>query len=162
LDWHRRENKSAWWRFYELMGMSEDELVDEAEPIGLLEFVKVIEPGGRVRGLDYRYKFPSQEHKIEIGSDVIGAVALERGDALLDEKVAHRRIDVLIGSANVVAATLEQGGERRHGGPAHTNQVDALGAHGLTAASSITSDGRGEVSTRARTPNGSVSVGPSV
>ena len=40
LDWHRRENKSTWWRFYELMGMSEDELIDEAEPIGQLEFVE--------------------------------------------------------------------------------------------------------------------------
>ena len=42
LDWHRRENKSLWWRFYELMGMSEDELVDGAEPIGQLEFVGVV------------------------------------------------------------------------------------------------------------------------
>jgi len=70
LDWHRREDKSAWWRFFELMGLSEDDLVDEAEPIGQLEFVEVIEPGGHVKGLDYRYRFPPQEHKVDVGSDV--------------------------------------------------------------------------------------------
>jgi uncharacterized protein len=70
LDWHRRENKASWWRFYELMSLSEDELLDEAEPIAHLEFVEVIEPGGKVRGLDHRYRYPPQEHKVDVGSDV--------------------------------------------------------------------------------------------
>lgn len=70
LDWHRRENKASWWRFYDLMSLSEDDLVDEAEPIGQLEFVEVIEPGGPVKGLDYRYRFPPQEFKVEVGSEV--------------------------------------------------------------------------------------------
>jgi uncharacterized protein len=70
LDWHRRENKAAWWRFFELMGLSEDDLVEEAEPIGQIEFVEVIEPGGRARGLDYRYRFPPQEFKVEVGNEV--------------------------------------------------------------------------------------------
>ena len=39
LDWHRREDKSTWWRFYELMGKCDDELLDEPEAIG--------EPGAR-------------------------------------------------------------------------------------------------------------------
>ena len=70
LDWHRRENKAAWWRFFELMGMSEDELVSEVEPIGQLEFVGLVEGGGTKQSDDYRYRFPPQEHKIEIGSEV--------------------------------------------------------------------------------------------
>ncbi len=67
LDWHRREAKSTWWRFYELMSMSEDELVDEAEPIGQLDFVERIEMSGRSRSDLYRYKFPAQEYKIKLG-----------------------------------------------------------------------------------------------
>src|SRR3954454_6130860 len=70
VDWHRRENKSMWWRFYELMGMSEDELVDEAEPIGQLEFVGIVEDGGTRQSDDYRYRFPTQEHKIGIDTEV--------------------------------------------------------------------------------------------
>ena len=70
LDWHRRENKASWWRFFELMGLSEDDLVDEAEPIGQLEFVGMVEGGGTKQSDDYRYRFPPQEHKIEVGSEV--------------------------------------------------------------------------------------------
>ena len=44
----------------------------------------------------------ADDDEIELGADVIGAVALERGDALLNEKVAHRRIHVLVRAANVV------------------------------------------------------------
>ena len=70
LDWHRRENKSAWWRFFELMSLSEDELVDEAEPIGQLVFDGIVDGGGTKKSDDYRYRFPAQEHKVEVGNEV--------------------------------------------------------------------------------------------
>ena len=71
LDWHRRENKSAWWRFYELMSLSEDELVDEGEPIGQLTFVeRIVREGKGIRTDDFRYRFPPQEHKIAVDDDV--------------------------------------------------------------------------------------------
>jgi uncharacterized protein len=70
LDWHRRENKSAWWRFFELMGLSEDDLVEEPEPIGQLEFQGIVEGGGTKQSYDYRYRFPTQEFKIEVGNEV--------------------------------------------------------------------------------------------
>jgi predicted RecB family nuclease len=71
LDWHRRENKASWWRFYELMSLSEDDLVNEAEPIGQLEFVERIVREGKGVSTDYfRYRFPPQEHKIDVGNDV--------------------------------------------------------------------------------------------
>ena len=71
LDWHRRENKSTWWRFYDLMSLSEDDLVNEAEPIGQLEFVeRIVREGKRLSTDDFRYRFPAQEHKVEVGNDV--------------------------------------------------------------------------------------------
>ena len=36
LGWHRRENKAFWWRYYELCGMTDADLVDEREPIGMV------------------------------------------------------------------------------------------------------------------------------
>ena len=39
LDWHRREDKAFWWRFFELAGMTDEELVDQREPLGRVEFV---------------------------------------------------------------------------------------------------------------------------
>jgi uncharacterized protein len=71
IDWHRREDKSTWWRYFELMGMSEDELVEESEPLGQLEFVEKwpkLGKNGRPTGSQiYRYRFPAQEHKIKLG-----------------------------------------------------------------------------------------------
>jgi len=70
LDWHRRENKANWWRFYELMSLSEDDLIEEAEPIGQLSFVSIVVGGGTKKSDDYRYSFPPQEHKIDPGNEV--------------------------------------------------------------------------------------------
>jgi hypothetical protein len=39
LAWHRREDKSAWWRFFDLMGRTEDELIEEREPLAGLELL---------------------------------------------------------------------------------------------------------------------------
>ena len=43
LGWHRREDKSMWWEFHRLMDLTPEQLVDEDDPIGLLE------PVGRAR-----------------------------------------------------------------------------------------------------------------
>ena len=69
LSWHRREEKSFWWRYYKLMDeYTDEELVAEREPIGRLTFVGPV--GETARSIIYRYSFPEQEHAIEIGSGV--------------------------------------------------------------------------------------------
>jgi len=68
LGWHRREEKSAWWRYYDLAGMSEDQLIEEREPIGGL--VPVGEPRPDKRSLVWTLSFPPQEHKLGRDTDV--------------------------------------------------------------------------------------------
>ncbi|HEY6001087.1 MAG TPA: hypothetical protein VI078_17520, partial [bacterium] len=58
----------------------------------------------------------ADDDEVEVARNVRGVVSLERGDALLDEKVAHGRIDVLIRPAHVVALALQQRGQRGHRG----------------------------------------------
>ena len=70
LDWHRRENKASWWRFYDLMDKSDNELFDEKEPIAHLEFVDSWPKGGKARSDIYRYRFPVQEYKVDAGNEV--------------------------------------------------------------------------------------------
>jgi predicted RecB family nuclease len=70
LDWHRREDKSIWWRYYDLLTKTDEELLEEPEPISGLEFVERFHPGGRSRSFVHRYRFPPQEHKIEVGFGV--------------------------------------------------------------------------------------------
>ncbi|HEY3116616.1 MAG TPA: TM0106 family RecB-like putative nuclease, partial [Chloroflexota bacterium] len=69
LGWHRREEKSAWWRYFYLCEqLTDEERVDEREPIGLLDFIDVVDEVKQ--SLVYRYRFPRQEHAIAVGTQV--------------------------------------------------------------------------------------------
>ena len=37
LEYHRREARPAWWWYFERLGMTPDELVEDSESIGCLE-----------------------------------------------------------------------------------------------------------------------------
>jgi uncharacterized protein len=63
LDWNRREAKASWWRFFELITLSDVELFAEQEPIAFLEYVGIVgetKAGNNV----HEYKFQPQEHKV--------------------------------------------------------------------------------------------------
>ena len=60
LGWHRREDKATWWEFHRLMDLTPEELVDEADPIGLLEPVGAGRRAARGKQV-WRYAFPTQE-----------------------------------------------------------------------------------------------------
>jgi predicted RecB family nuclease len=69
LSWHRREEKSFWWRFFHLMNdLTDEERIAESEPIGRIRLVERV--GEMDRSVVYRYGFPEQEHAIEVGTDV--------------------------------------------------------------------------------------------
>jgi predicted RecB family nuclease len=70
LGFHRREEKAFGWRFYHLAGLTDDELVDEREPLGQVELVGDLGPVGRGSRLQ-RYRFPLQDHGIKVGRAVI-------------------------------------------------------------------------------------------
>jgi predicted RecB family nuclease len=56
LEWHRREEKSAWWEYFRLCDLSDDELQEDKSALGGLKFVGEI---GRIkRSIIYRYSFP--------------------------------------------------------------------------------------------------------
>jgi predicted RecB family nuclease len=60
LGWHRREEKATWWEFHRLMDLTAEQLVDEDDPIGLLEPVGPV--GDEAKGRQvWRYRFPDQE-----------------------------------------------------------------------------------------------------
>ncbi len=69
LNWHRREEKAFWWRFFHLMNdLTDEERIAEREPIGGLTFVESL--GSVARSRLYRYRFPEQEHAIDVGTEV--------------------------------------------------------------------------------------------
>jgi predicted RecB family nuclease len=66
LDWHRREEKSQWWRWFELKNqLTVEELVAERDAIGGLEYVNDLRIEGK--SLVRRYRFEPQDHGFHIG-----------------------------------------------------------------------------------------------
>ena len=59
LDWHRREDKAAWWEYFRLSDCSVEDLVEERQALAQLEFAGV--GGGTARSPIHRYRFPVQE-----------------------------------------------------------------------------------------------------
>src|SRR5919109_1060822 len=100
----------------------------------------------------------ADNHEVDVVGDVICAEAFERRDALGGEKLAHRRIHVLVRPAHIEPAMFEQGGECAHCRPADPDEVDGFRHRYSTADSSMTSAARPFVTTRASTPNGNVQV----
>ncbi len=67
LDWHRREEKSQWWRWFELKDdKTVEDLVAERDAIGGLTFVDEV-PDGRM--LVRRYRFEPQDHGFDPGDE---------------------------------------------------------------------------------------------
>jgi predicted RecB family nuclease len=65
LEWHRREEKGAWWEYYRLCDMSDDELLDEK---GALSGLKYVGPSPPIDGkIADRYGFPAQETSVRRG-----------------------------------------------------------------------------------------------
>jgi uncharacterized protein len=76
LDWHRREAKQGWWKYFELCKLPEEDLLDEQDAVAGLELVsralvvtnrKTARPTGTV--VD-RYRYPAQEMEISPKDDV--------------------------------------------------------------------------------------------
>jgi uncharacterized protein len=65
LDWHRREQKSAWWEFFRLADLTPEDLLDERGGIAGLEYCGSV--GGTARAPIHRYRFPPQELELSEG-----------------------------------------------------------------------------------------------
>jgi uncharacterized protein len=70
LGWHRRENKSFWWRYYDLCGMTDEDLVEEREPIGQVELVADLGLASKAGARLQRFRFPPQDHAVKDGRRV--------------------------------------------------------------------------------------------
>jgi uncharacterized protein len=68
LEWHRREEKSAWWEYFRLRDLPDDELQEDKSALGGLVYVGEV---GRVKkSIIHRYSFPPQDHAIDRALEV--------------------------------------------------------------------------------------------
>jgi uncharacterized protein len=68
LEWHRREDKAAWWEYFRLLALPLEDYEDERSALTGLQFVATV--GGTPRKPIHRYSFPPQEHDVRRGDDV--------------------------------------------------------------------------------------------
>jgi predicted RecB family nuclease len=78
LDWHRREEKAFWWRFFELCGLTDEALVDEREALGMITFDADLGPDKE--SVLERYRFPIQDHGMKIGREVVNPESVKPGE----------------------------------------------------------------------------------
>jgi predicted RecB family nuclease len=70
LLYHHRENKPQYWAFFELCTKTPEELVEEAEAVGLIELDHEVEPVLAAQSFHWTYRFPEQEAKLSPGTVV--------------------------------------------------------------------------------------------
>ncbi len=68
LDWHRREEKTLWWEYFRLSGLSSEDLFDERAALSGLVFDRQV--GGTAKAPIHRYRFPPQETEMRGGEDL--------------------------------------------------------------------------------------------
>ncbi|MBW3577090.1 MAG: TM0106 family RecB-like putative nuclease [Actinobacteria bacterium] len=97
VSWHRREAKSTWWTYFSRMAMTDEELAEDADAIGGVEFAAHL--GAEKRSVAYRYRFdPTQDFTIAVGDTVHKAgsakgsyevLALDAVDGTIDLKTGR-------------------------------------------------------------------------
>jgi uncharacterized protein len=63
LEWHRREEKSAWWDYFRLCDLTDQQLQEEKSALSGLVYEGVV--GEVKKSLIHRYRFPLQDHAID-------------------------------------------------------------------------------------------------
>ncbi|HXG25248.1 MAG TPA: TM0106 family RecB-like putative nuclease [Candidatus Binatia bacterium] len=100
LDWHRREEKSQWWRWFELTeDLSLDALVDARDALAGLEFVAQV--GTEKKSVILRYRFAPQDHPFGPGDEAYDTSDGERTGTVVD-------IDDLAGTIDIKRAASSE------------------------------------------------------
>jgi hypothetical protein len=91
LDWHRREDKSAWWEYYRLSDLSADDLLNERAGLSDLTFLRTM--GGTAKAPIHRYSFSPQDTDLRGGEDLrmLGGAKFGRVEAISSE---DRTVDI--------------------------------------------------------------------
>lgn len=93
VDWHRRENKAAWWEHFRLADLTVNDLIDERAALARLAFVREVDR--TARGIPtHRYRFQQQDTDLRgdeelraAGGEKIGTgVAVSTDDRIIDIK----------------------------------------------------------------------------
>ena len=109
IDWHRREDKPAWWRYFYVRTLSPVELIGEPDALGGLTGGEIVD---RVsRSVVRRFSFPPQEHRFSRGDAAYDAET-NKGWTVWAVDDAAGTVDLKIGLAydGPLPSALVEGG----------------------------------------------------
>ena len=108
LDWHRREDKPAWWRYFYVRTLSPAELIGEPDALGGLTGGEAV--GQVKRSVVRRFSFPPQEYKFRKGDTAVDP-ACGKGWTVWAVDDEHGTIDLKTGRtySGAPAALVEDG-----------------------------------------------------
>jgi predicted RecB family nuclease len=111
LDYHDRERKPVWWAFFDRIELSDEELVEDPESIGLLAPQGAPEP--EKRSMIHRFTYPAQEHKLGLGHVPFDPATRDRAGEIVEFDREARLIGIKRGPslANVPPPTALLPGE---------------------------------------------------
>jgi predicted RecB family nuclease len=89
LDWHRRENKAAWWEGYRLQELDDNELLEDRAGLAGLKFVERVAVENKIP-ID-RYSFDKQDTEARADKDVYMRISSSEAAAAASEKGARER-----------------------------------------------------------------------
>lgn len=90
LEWHRREEKSDWWAYYERQKQTTQDLLEDRDTIAGLEFDEI--DGGIKQSYFFRYSFPDQETKLDRGAAVIDIYTEANAGTVSDIDFESRKV----------------------------------------------------------------------
>ena len=92
LEWHRREEKAAWWEYFRLLDLPLEEYAEERSALAGLTFRETV--GGTPRKPVHRYEFAPQDHDVRRGDEVCVPVTGKPFGKIVALDVAAHTIDV--------------------------------------------------------------------
>jgi predicted RecB family nuclease len=106
LEFHRREQKPLWWAYFERISMTDFELVDEPDCLGML--VRTETPPEPVkRSVLFEYQFdPNQETKLKAG---------DKCRFVVDETIYTTTIETLLRNEGIAKIKLSQQSLQKYG-----------------------------------------------
>ncbi len=98
LEFHRRENKPAYWAMFRRQELPEEELIDDAECIGGLRRDPTAAPYAVKQSMVHTFLFPPQDFKMRVGDRPQRAATLEDAGEVVSIDEDAGRICLKIGN----------------------------------------------------------------
>jgi uncharacterized protein len=118
LDFHRRAAKPEYWALFARRDLTDEELVEDVECLGMLE--RTGTPPQRIASSHlHEYSFPEQETKLRAGKDVVRCDTAQRLGTIHSLDEAALRVTLKIGNKREAPARLSVG----PGGPIDTRAL---------------------------------------